>query len=203
MLYSTQTVVYEPLTEDGGPRRKGILGMLDHAGLLAACAQGDRAALKQLYDAEAGRMIGVAQRIVRRRELAEEVVQETFVQIWRKAATFNAEFGSARGWIYTILRNRALNLIRDGAREDLVDADTLDRVRDQSAEIGDAFETLSASSALRRCLEALEAEKRESLLLSYVSGYSHGEIAALLRVPVGTAKSWVRRGLLALRDCMA
>lgn len=177
--------------------------MLDYAGLLKACAGGDRAALKSLYDAEAGRMIGVAQRIVRRRELAEEVVQDAFVQIWRKAGTFSDERGSARGWIYTIVRNRALNLIRDGAREDLVDADSLDRVRDESAEIGDAFERLSANSALRRCLEALEAEKRESLLLSYVSGYSHGEIAALLRVPVGTAKSWVRRGLLALRDCMA
>ncbi|WP_245296894.1 MULTISPECIES: sigma-70 family RNA polymerase sigma factor [Rhodomicrobium] len=177
--------------------------MLDHAGLLKACAGGDRTALKNLYDAEAGRMIAVAQRIVRRRELAEEVVQDAFVQIWRKADSFSAEKGSARGWMYTIVRNRALNLIRDGAREDLIDAETLDRARDESADIGDAFERLSANSALRRCLEALDVEKRQSLLLSYVSGYSHGEIAALLRVPVGTAKSWVRRGLLALRDCMA
>lgn len=176
--------------------------MLDYSGLLIACANGDRSALKRLYEEEAGRMIAVAQRIVRRRELAEEVVQDAFVQIWRKAGTFTAERGSARGWIYTILRNRALNLIRDGAREDLVDSDSLDRARDQSAEIGDAFDRLAADSALRRCLEGLDREKRESILLSYVAGYSHGEIAAVLRVPVGTAKSWVRRGLLALRDCM-
>lgn len=177
--------------------------MLDYAATLGACAQGDRGALKQLYDEEAGRLIGVAQRIVRRRELAEEVVQDAFVQIWRKAATYDVERGSARGWIYAVVRNRALNLIRDGAREDLVDGDSLDSVRDEGAEVTDAFERLSADSALRRCLAALEPQKRQSILLSYVAGYSHGEIAAVLRVPVGTAKSWVRRGLLALRDCMA
>lgn len=148
-------------------------------------------------------MISVAQRIVRRRELAEEVVQDTFVQIWKKADSFDEELGSAQAWIYTILRNRALNLIRDGAREDLIDAAALEQTRDEDAGIDDAFQRLSENSALRRCLEALEVEKRKSLLLSYVAGYSHGEIAALLHVPVGTAKSWVRRGLLAIRDCMA
>jgi RNA polymerase sigma-70 factor (ECF subfamily) len=177
--------------------------MFDYAETLSACARGDREALKRLYDEEAGRMISVAQRIVRRRELAEEVVQDAFVQIWRKADSYKAELGSPRGWIYTIVRNRALNLIRDGAREDLVEAETLDRVREEGAEIQDAFERLSEDSALRRCLEALEREKRDSILLSYVAGYSHGEIAALLHIPLGTAKSWVRRGLLALRDCLA
>jgi RNA polymerase sigma-70 factor (ECF subfamily) len=177
--------------------------MFDYSGMLRGCARRDRAALKTLYDQEAGRMISVAQRIVRRRELAEEVVQDTFVQIWRKADRFNEELGSWQAWIYTILRNRALNLIRDGAREDLIDAETLDQTRDEDANIDDAFQRLSEDSALRRCLEALEVEKRKSLLLSYVAGYSHGEIAAMLRVPVGTAKSWVRRGLLAIRDCMA
>ncbi len=177
--------------------------MFDYTGTLAACAAGDRAALKRLYDQEAGRMISVSQRIVRRRELAEEVVQDAFVQIWRLAARYDPALGSPLSWIYTIVRNRSLNVIRDGTREDLVDANTLGAARDEDADIGDAFARLSANSALRRCLEALEAEKRKSLLLSYVAGYSHGEIAAMLRVPVGTAKSWVRRGLLALRDCMS
>ena len=89
------------------------------------------------------------------------------------------------------------------AREDLVASEDLDHVRDQAMEVADAFERLAADSALRRCLSALEPEKRESILLAYVSGCSHGEIAAVLRVPLGTAKSWVRRGLVALRDCMA
>lgn len=177
--------------------------MFDYAEALGGCARGDRTALRRLYEEEAGRMIAISQRIVRRRDLAEEVVQDAFMQIWRKAGSYDAAIGSARSWIYAIVRNRSLNLIRDGAREDLVDAEDLDRAREEDTDIGDAFDRLSSDSALRRCLEALEPEKRESILLSYVAGYSHGEIAAHLRIPLGTAKSWVRRALLALRDCMA
>jgi RNA polymerase sigma-70 factor, ECF subfamily len=177
--------------------------MFDFHDCLRACAAGDRTSLKALYHEEAGRLIAVAQRIVRRRELAEEVVQEAFLQIWRKAASYNPELGSARAWIYTIVRNRALNVIRDGAREDLVDGNTLELLRDAQVGPGDVVSQLSRESRLRRCLEGLDAQKRESVVLSYVSGYSHGEIAGRLGVPIGTAKSWVRRGLLALRECMS
>lgn len=177
--------------------------MLDYAGTLAACAKGDRAALRSLFDIEAGRLISVAQRIVRRRELAEEVVQDAFVLIWQNAGSYDAALGSARGWIYTIVRHRALNVIRDGAREDLLDPEQMDTAKERESVVEDAFEQLATSSRLRGCLEAIEREKRESLLLSYVAGYSHGEIAGLLGIPVGTAKSWVRRGLVALKECMA
>lgn len=177
--------------------------MFDYAAALDRCARGDRTALKALYDEEAGRLISVARRIVRRRELAEEVVQEAFIQVWSKARNFDPRLGSARGWIYTIVRNRALNVIRDGGREDLVDTESLSAMRDGDSPLDDAFDRLSTNSLLRRCLEGLDREKRHSLLLAYVSGYSHGEIAGQLGVPVGTAKSWVRRGLLALRECMA
>ena len=177
--------------------------MLDHAELLQACARGDRQALRQLYDGEAPRLIAVAQRIVRRRELAEEVVQDAFIQIWRKAATFDAGVGSARAWIYTIVRHRALNVIRDGAREDLLETEDLAAMQDRSAVAEDAFDRLATESRLRACLEEIEREKRQSLLLSYVAGFSHGEIAGMMKVPVGTAKSWIRRALMALKDCMA
>jgi RNA polymerase sigma-70 factor, ECF subfamily len=177
--------------------------MFDFHQCLQACANGDRSSLKALYHEEAGRLIAVAQRIVRRRELAEEVVQEAFLQIWRKAASYNPELGSARAWIYTIVRNRALNVIRDGAREDLVDADALELLSDAQLVPVDVISQLSRESRLRRCLEGLDTQKRESVVLSYVSGFSHGEIAGRLGVPIGTAKSWVRRGLLALRECMS
>jgi RNA polymerase sigma-70 factor (ECF subfamily) len=181
----------------------GALRVLDYAGLVQACARGDRQALRSLYDEEAARLVAVAQRIVRRRELAEEVVQDAFVQVWQKAATFDASVGSARAWIYTIVRHRALNVIRDGAREDLLEAEELAAVQDRASVVEDAFSQLTTESRLRACLEELDREKRESLLLSYVAGYSHGEIAGLMRVPIGTAKSWVRRALMALKDCMA
>jgi RNA polymerase sigma-70 factor (ECF subfamily) len=178
-------------------------GMFDYGEAIAGCGRGERAALRRLYEEEAGRLIAVAQRIVRRRELAEEVVQEAFIQIWQRAADFDAALGSARGWIYTIVRNRALNVVRDGRREDLVDAGTLETELDRNAVVEDAFERLAVDSLLRRCLEAIDREKRESVLLAYVAGCSHGEIAGRLGVPLGTAKAWVRRGLAALKECMA
>ena len=177
--------------------------MLDYSEMISGCARGDRSALRSLFEQEAGRLIAVAQRIVRRRDIAEEVVQDAFVQIWQNAASYDASVGSARGWIYTIVRNRSLNVIRDSNREDLLDGDALEAARESHSVIDDAFDRLSQSSRLRTCLEAIEVEKRKSLMLSYVAGYSHGEIAGLLGVPLGTAKSWVKRGLQALRECMA
>ncbi|SDO26423.1 RNA polymerase sigma-70 factor, ECF subfamily [Filomicrobium insigne] len=177
--------------------------MFDYVEALDACSRGDREALKRLYDVEAARLVSVAQRIVRRQELAEDIVHDAFVQIWTKAGSFDPELGSARGWIYTIVRNRALNAVRDGGRIDLMDPATLAAFTDRSAVIDDAFVQLDSSSRLRRCLEGMEQEKRDSVLLSYVAGCSHGEIAGVLGVPLGTAKSWVRRGLTALKDCMS
>jgi RNA polymerase sigma-70 factor (ECF subfamily) len=177
--------------------------MFDYEAALDACARGEQAALRSLYDEEAGRLVSVAQRIVRRRELAEDVVHDAFISIWQRAATFDPGLGSARGWIYTIVRNRALNQVRDGKFEELSDTSELTPKLETDEVISDAVERLATESRLRTCLERLDAEKRESVLLSYVAGFSHGEIAGRLGVPLGTVKSWVKRGLAALKDCMA
>jgi RNA polymerase sigma-70 factor (ECF subfamily) len=171
---------------------------------LAACAGGDRIALRAIFDSEAPRMLTVAQRIVRRKDLAEDIVQETFIQIWTKSHQYSPDRGSARGWIYAILRNRALNLLRDGKREDLVGDDRLEHLQeaDQLTEIMASWQRLDENSRLRECLSALDETKRQGILMAYVGGYSHGEIAGRLRIPLGTAKSWVRRSLSALRECM-
>lgn len=169
---------------------------------LAACARGDRAALRAIYEREAATLIAVAARIVRRREVAEEVVQEAFVQIWRRAGSFDPALGSGRGWVFAIVRNRALNAVRD-ERHVPVEDDALAVYAEAATDVDDAFGRLAASSALRRCLGGLEPRRRASLLLAYVAGLSHGEIAQRLNVPLGTAKAWVRRSLLALRECMA
>lgn len=174
---------------------------LDRA--LAACARGDRNALRAIFDREAGRLIAVAERIVKRRELAEEVVQESFVRIWTHAHQYKADHGSARGWIYAIVRNRALNLLRDGSRELAVqDVETL-RDSEQADEVIAVWQKLDRNSRLYECLGALDETKRQGILMAYVAGYSHGEIAGRLRAPLGTTKSWIRRGLSALRECMA
>ncbi|SES26394.1 RNA polymerase sigma-70 factor, ECF subfamily [Rhizobium sp. NFR03] len=170
---------------------------------LAACAKGDRTALRGIFDREAGRLVTVAERIVRRRDLAEEVVQESFIRIWTQAHQYQPDRGSARGWIYAIVRNRALNLLRDGKREYTVEDVEVLRERDQVDHVMAAWHQLDRTSRLHDCLGALDETKRRGILMAYIGGYSHGEIAGRLRIPLGTTKSWIRRGLSALRECMA
>ena len=167
------------------------------AAALARCASGERTALRVIYDIEAARMAGVARRIVRRQDLAEEAVHDTFLRIWQGAGTFDPARGGARTWIYTILRNCAISILRD-ERRFVADGD--EAVFD--AEAGGNFGGLPESSALRRCLEQLDEKRRALVVLSYVHGLSHGELAGRLKVPLGTVKSWLHRGLRSLQKCM-
>jgi RNA polymerase sigma-70 factor (ECF subfamily) len=175
----------------------------DHSSLIVACGRGDRAALQEIYRREAGAMIGISTRIVKRRELAEEVVQEAFVAIWRNAARFDPSLGSGRAWLFQIVRNRSLNMLRDTSRELPTEQDALDAAVDADADYENAYERLANNSALKRCLEELDPRRRQGVLLAFVEGLTHGEIAAKLKVPLGTTKSWLRRSLIALRECMA
>jgi RNA polymerase sigma-70 factor (ECF subfamily) len=173
------------------------------ASLLAACARGERNSLKAIYEREARTMIGVAARVVRRRDIAEEVVHDVFVQIWRHAGSFDPGRGSGRTWIFAILRNRAISTLRSTSREMPTEEEELTAAIDNNRPSEDAFDKLAEESALRRCLDRLEPRRRLGVLLAYVEGLSHGEIAARLGVPLGTAKTWVRRSLIQLRECLA
>lgn len=171
--------------------------------LIAAVAQGDRSALAILFEGESGRLVAIAQRLLRRRDLAEEVVQDAFITVWRRAASFDGDKGTARGWLTVMVRNRALNLIRDGARMDFEDSDKLAELGDRQADARAAYDALSIKDAIRHCLSMLDASKREAVLLCYVTGLNHGEAAATMNVPLGTVKSWVRRGVVALQECLS
>jgi len=172
---------------------------------LRACAAGDRAGLATIYRSEAARMVTIAHRILRRHDLAEEIVQEAFLQIWNKAWQYDPSRGSARGWIFAVVRSRSLNALRDGGRVDLADAESIERLQDEGADTlyTDLFDQLDTASRLRACLARLDGLRRKTVLMAYVSGYSHGEIAGRLKLPLGTAKAWIRRSLSALRECMA
>ncbi len=151
---------------------------LQLAAALARCAAGDRAALQMIYNSEAPRMIGVARRILFRQDLAEEAVHDAFIRIWRGAAGFDPHRGSARGWLYAVLRNRALSIHRNEHRYDS---------SSENAEDIDCEATLSRmpeTSALRRCLERIDRPRRDVVVLAYVHGMSHGELAGRLRVPL-------------------
>lgn len=175
---------------------------IDHAAMVRACADGERHGLQSIMRAEGAMMLGVALRMLRRRDLAEDAVQDSLVLIWRKAGQFDASRGSARGWIYTILRNRCLTMIRQESWEIATEGETLERTRDEDV-VEEAFERLASTSDLRRCLGGLEKAKRSAVLLSYVLGYSHGEISGRMQAPLGSVKAWLRRGLNQLRECMS
>lgn len=176
---------------------------LDVVAALRRCAAGDRGGLRAIYDAEGPRMVGVALRIVRRPALAEEAVHDAFVQIWERAASYDPSRGQARSWLYAVVRHRALNILRGEARTDLVDDFEPMGLASEEDDPEAIVARLSDAGALRRCLERLEPGRRRLIVLAYVHGLSHGELAGRLQVPLGTVKSWMRRSLLTLRDCLA
>ena len=180
----------------------------DYERSLQACAAGDRSAFQALYKQEARFLLGVALRIVRQRQLAEDILHDAFVNIWSKAATFDTALGSGRGWIYSVTRNLALNAVRSGAREVSVDEETAEALdaqisMDTYRHTSDAFELQANLGKLGQCLSSLEPARRDCILYAYVDGCSHGEIAERTQTPLGTVKAWIKRGMRSLRECMA
>lgn len=180
------------------PPRTGF----DYEAALLACARGDRAALRRLYECEARWLTGVALRIVRRRELADEVLHDAFLAIWSKASTYDPALGSARGWIYSVVRHRALNALRQRGQDSLPEQVPPEAADDAPGPL-DSLSRHKDAQALHRCLQLLDAQKRACILLAYVDGYSQSQIADRLACPLGSVKAWVRRGLLALKECLA
>ena len=187
-----------------------VIELLDR---IAASASPDRrrdaeAALRELYDLTAPRLYGVALRVVTNRDWAEDVLQETFLNVWRSAADFRASLSPPLAWLGLIARSRALDFLRRRTSER---ADTALDIDDTLAETlaGDSANPMDTSDAseqawaLHECLRKLEARQREVLSLAYFRDLSHSELAQELRQPLGTVKSWVRRALEQLRGCMA
>ncbi len=174
----------------------------DLAHFLREIAQGKVEAFRRLYDIEASRMLGISIRILKRRALAEEAVHDAFLSIWNHAARYEPRLGSPRAWIHTIVRNRALNILRGEARTDLTDQiESFDAASDDESP-EEITSRLSDAEALKHCLQRLDPMPRQAVVLAYVQGLSHGEIAERLRIPLGTIKSRIRRSLIALKECL-
>jgi RNA polymerase sigma factor (sigma-70 family) len=185
-----------------GRAGKDAGGEFDYEAALVACASGDRQRFRALYEREAPKMLGVAMRLLKRQSLAEDAVQDAFVNIWNKAASFDPAAGSARGWMYTILRNRALNMLRGEGRLDHHDDFEPLGLASEDDDPETAMAQLSDASALRRCLETLDPQRRAVVVLAFIHGLTHGELAGRLGVPLGTMKSWIRRSLMSLKECL-
>ncbi|WP_210547203.1 RNA polymerase sigma factor [Rhodoferax sp. PAMC 29310] len=176
--------------------------------LLDRIAVQDAAALKALYDLCSSKLFGLAVRVVSNREWAEDVLQESFLSIWRSASDYRASLSPPMAWMGLIVRSRGLDFLRRRASQrshltqeiDEVMADTL------ALDAPTPMDTAQASEqawALHQCLVKLENRQREVVSLAYVRDLSHSELAQQLKLPLGTVKTWIRRGLEQLRVCMA
>lgn len=168
--------------------------------LIRKTSQGDRAAFAMLYAQTAAQLFGIASRITRQREDAEEVLQESFVAVWERAGDYDATIGSAIGWLTTIVRHRAIDHVRRRARR----PESRSGPEEPLLRLGAAegIDRNAEPRALRRCLGELDEQPRRAVLLAYLYGFTRQEIAASLAVPVGTIKSWIRRSLEHLKRCL-
>ncbi|WP_395607726.1 sigma-70 family RNA polymerase sigma factor [Pseudomonas sp. B22129] len=172
--------------------------MFDYEACLAACARGDKRALRQLYVQDSHQLLGVALRIARDKALAEDIVHDAFIKVWHGAGSFDPSRGSARGWVFSVTRHLALNAVRNRYREV-----TLEDEHEQVAAPGASVEFSAREGRVYACLEHLDPARRACILHAYVDGCSHSEIARKLDTPLGTVKAWIKRSLAALRECMA
>ena len=164
---------------------------------------GDRDALAVLYGQTSPRLMAVLLRLLRRRELAEDVLHDVYLRVWDRAGTYDPKRGSATGWLLAITRNVALDHCRQRRHQVVGAGECLDLTDGASQPDPAALADASAAArALHACLERLEAEPRRCLTLAYYEGLTYDELARRLDRPVGTVKSWVRRSLGRLRQCL-
>lgn len=175
---------------------------------LHAAARHDRAAFRSLYDASSPRLYGLALRILGRRELAEEVVQESFVAVWHHAGEYDSALSAPMTWMTTIVRNRAFDLLRRTRHETTGNAGILDRhaleaLGALSITPADTIQMSGEAQALADCIGALEEKHRQVVGMAFFHDLSHSDVAQKLTLPLGTVKTWIRRSLARLHACLS
>jgi RNA polymerase sigma-70 factor (ECF subfamily) len=170
------------------------------ATLIAAVAAGDDAAFRRIYNLRVSRLFGIALRITRQPPLASDAVQDAFLELWRNASRFDERRGDPDIWLASLVRYRALDMMRRWGRE-VSDEDVPEAVDEEPDPLA-RMEASSDSVALRACLEKLEPDRRRLLSSAFLNGLSHSELAAQLHMPIGSVKSSIRRSLQSLRVCL-
>jgi RNA polymerase sigma-70 factor (ECF subfamily) len=172
------------------------------ADLLRRVAAEDREAFQMLFRATSAKLYGIVFRILRRKDLADEIVQEAYLRVWRRAASFNPAAGSPITWMAVIARNLALDEVRRVQPVSIEDRPEVMDLADEFNHPLDARERSETWARLMTCLEGIEKDKREMVLLAYHHGMSREDLAAKFGAPVATVKTWLRRTLLQLRACL-
>jgi len=172
--------------------------------LLRRCARGDRQALEALYRATSPKLYAVALALLKREDLVEDVLQYGYMKIWARAGSYNPGKGAPMTWMISIVRNRALDLLRSVPLHMERHSQSYDDLELPSA--GQEAAMLAridvSAKVVRDCLEQLKETQRRCILLAYYYGHTHDELAHLLKRPLGTVKAWIRRGMERLRECL-
>src|SRR5438270_9776791 len=170
---------------------------------LARVAGGDRAALRIVYEDTSAKLFGVCLRILNDRSEAEDVLQDVYVTVWRKAGTFDPGRASPITWLVAIARNRSIDRLRAGAASRRIDPiETAEDVPDAAPAALELLEQAQEHARLATCLGELEERHATAIRSAFMDGMTYEELAGRMNVPLGTMKSWVRRGLLKLRACL-
>ncbi|MBB1201617.1 sigma-70 family RNA polymerase sigma factor [Enterobacteriaceae bacterium 89] len=172
-----------------------------HTGLMIQIANGDKNALAQLYQTISPRLLGIILRLVRRRDWAEEILHDTFIQIWQSAMEYDAKRGEPQIWLSHIARNRAIDYLRKHENRCCSVEDITEAEQNVQAQLP-AEDIHQEARRLQHCIEHLPSEQRQSIALAYYRGLSQTEIAESMNQPEGTVKSWIRRALAHLKECV-
>ena len=170
--------------------------------LLASVAKGDEAAFERLYAATRAELFGVVLRILRRQDLAEEVVQEAYVKIWNSAGQFNPSLASPITWMVSIARNRAIDVVRKRSEASIEDEPVAMEV---ASDIPDPLARREMTEELKRILECigqLDPERQKLVLLAYYNGWSREQLSEKFNTPLNTVKTWLRRSMIEIRGCL-
>ena len=174
-------------------------GELDE--LIARTALGDRRAFSRLYDRTSAKLFGVCLRILHDRMQAEDALQEIYVKVWRNAARFQTGRASPMTWLISIARNQSIDMLRARAPVS-EDIDAAVVVADESPDPERAALSTDAGARIGACFDELKPERADAVRLAYVEGYAYSELAKRHSVPLNTMKTWIRRGLQSLRECL-
>ena len=174
------------------------------AALLSRCVLQDQEAFAALYEASSAKLFGVAVRITRRRDWAEEVLQESFVKIWHHAGSYDSAKSAPMTWMTAIVRNRALDWLRrpQEVRTSEEQEAMLNAIPDEGPGPEDLVSLAAQARKLHECMQHLSNDQRRSITLAFFNGLSHGELAEKMGKPLGTVKTWIRRGLDRLKGCL-
>jgi RNA polymerase sigma-70 factor, ECF subfamily len=170
--------------------------------LLASVAKGDEAAFERLYGATRAKLFGVVLRILRRQDLAEEVIQEAYVKIWNNAGHFNPGMASPITWMVSIARNRAIDVVRKRGETSIEEEPAAMEVASDTPDPLARREMTEELKRILECVGQLDPERQKLVLLAYYNGWSREQLAEKFDTPLNTVKTWLRRSMLEIRECL-